>query len=52
MKKIVSLLLALIVFAALLPSAVCVGAEESGLPFSDVKTGDWFYKSVKYAYDN
>ncbi len=52
MEKIVSLLLALIVFAALLPSAICFGAEESGLPFSDVKSGDWFYKSVKYAYEN
>ena len=25
---------------------------ETGLPFTDVKAGDWFYEAVKYAYDN
>lgn len=25
---------------------------ETGLPFTDVKDGDWFYEAVKYAYDN
>ena len=24
----------------------------SGLPFTDVKSGDWFYDAVKYAYEN
>ena len=24
---------------------------ETSLPFTDVKTGDWFYEAVKYAYD-
>lgn len=24
----------------------------SGLPFTDVKSGDWFYGAVKYAYEN
>ncbi|WP_242965694.1 S-layer homology domain-containing protein, partial [Flavonifractor sp. An4] len=25
---------------------------ETGLPFTDVKSGDWFYEAVKYVYDN
>ena len=25
---------------------------DTGLPFADVKTGDWYYEAVKYAYDN
>ena len=25
---------------------------ETGLPFTDVADGDWFYEAVKYAYDN
>lgn len=27
-------------------------AQENTMPFTDVKTDDWFYDSVKYAYEN
>ena len=51
MKKIVSFLLALVMTAGI-ALAFPVSADGEGLPFLDVKTDDWFYPYVKYAYDN
>ncbi|MBR4661166.1 MAG: S-layer homology domain-containing protein [Clostridia bacterium] len=51
MKKIVSFLLAL-VMASAVALTLPVSADASELPFRDVKTDDWFYPYVRYAYDN
>ena len=51
MKKIVSLILALVMVAGIAASFPVI-ADGEGLPFRDVKTDDWFYPYVKYAYDN
>ena len=34
-----------------MPTATPAGAD-TGLPFTDVSSGDWFYDAVKYVYDN
>ena len=46
-KRIISILMALVMALSLLPA----GALAAGLPFTDVKTSDWFYNDVKNAYD-
>ena len=51
MKKIVSFLLAL-VMASAVALTLPVSADASELPFRDVKTDDWFYPYVRYAYGN
>ena len=51
MKKIVSFLLVLVMTAGI-ALTFPVSADASELPFRDVKTDDWFYPYVKYAYDN
>ena len=40
--------MALVMALSLLPA----GALAAGLPFTDVKTSDWFYNDVKNAYDD
>ena len=47
-KRLLALLLALCLVAALLPAT----ALASGSPFQDVKPNDWFYKQVQYVYEN
>lgn len=47
-KRLLALLLALCLVAALLPTT----ALASGSPFQDVKPNDWFYKQVQYVYEN
>ena len=47
-KRIISILMALVMALSLLPA----GALAAGLPFTDVKTTDWFYNDVKKAYDD
>lgn len=47
-KRLLALLLALCLVAALLPTT----AMAAGTPFRDVKSTDWFYKQVQYVYEN
>lgn len=47
-KRLLALLLALCLAAALLPTA----AMASGNRFQDVKPNDWYYKQVQYVYEN
>ena len=47
-KRIISILMALVMALSLLPA----GALAAGLPFTDVKTSDWFYNDVKNAYED
>ncbi len=47
MKKILSLILAVVMISAMTATAVLA----DGLPFTDVKTGRWSYDAIKYAYD-
>ena len=49
MKKIISLLLVLVMIASLLGTAV-MAANDTVLPFTDVKETDWFYPFVKDLY--
>ena len=49
MKKIISLLLVLVMIASLLGAAV-MAANDTVLPFTDVKETDWFYPFVKDLY--
>ena len=39
-----------LIIAVLLPSVVFT--TDSSLPFKDVKNGKWYYKPIKYVYDN
>lgn len=48
-KRFVSLLLSLYLVLGLLPGVAL--AAEGGLPFTDVKAGDWYYEAVQYAHD-
>ncbi len=34
------------------PSGTTAPSADTGLPFTDVKTSDWFYDNVKYVYEN
>lgn len=47
-KRIISLLLAVIMYISLLPASVLAVS----LPFTDVKSSDWYYSAVTYAYEN
>lgn len=49
-KRILSLLLSLCLVLGLVPSTAF--AASGNLPFTDVKTTDWFYEAVQYAYEN
>lgn len=49
-KRFLSMLLSLCLVLGLFPSTAF--AAGSDLPFTDVKTADWFYKAVQYAYEN
>lgn len=40
----------ILIIAVLLPSVVFT--TDSSLPFKDVKNGKWYYKPIKYVYDN
>lgn len=47
-KRILSIIMTLVMALSLLPTA----ALAAGLPFTDVKTSDWFYNDVKNAYED
>lgn len=50
-KKILSIILsAVMLCGTFLIGSPALAAEE--MPFTDVKASDWFYESVKYAYNN
>ncbi|MCI8932929.1 MAG: hypothetical protein HFE80_00240 [Clostridiaceae bacterium] len=48
-KRFLSLLLSLCLTLGLLPGMAL--AAEGGLPFADVKAGDWYYEAVQYVYE-
>ena len=48
-KRILALLLCFVLAAGLLPGALAAGEEN---PFMDVKTSDYFYDAVVWAYEN
>lgn len=48
-KRWIALLLALTMLLGVLPVSALAG---STLPFTDVKSSDWFYDGVKYVYEN
>lgn len=55
MKKIrsfISIVLALSLLIGLIPSGAFAAPESRRVPFSDVKSTDWFYEPVEYAYEN
>ena len=55
MKKIrsfISIVLALSLLIGLIPSGAFAAPESRSVPFSDVKSTDWFYEPVEYAYEN
>ena len=52
MKKVLTFFLTLIMLAGFVAAAPTVSAETSSLSFRDVKTSDWFYPYVLYAFDN
>ncbi len=49
MKKALSLILTLCMLFGL--TAVFASAEEAEMPFTDVKSGKWFYDEVKYVWE-
>ncbi len=49
MKRFISLFLIVVMAVAAFPFAVI--AEDSTLPFTDVKAEYWFYEAVKYTYE-
>lgn len=51
-KKVVQKLLAAGLSAAMMISSFSVGVLGAGLPFTDVKEKDWFYKFVQNTYDS
>ncbi len=55
MKRLISLLLAVLTLVALIPTATFAAEApinpETGMPFKDVKQSHWFYNAVKYTYD-
>jgi hypothetical protein len=42
----------LIITLALILGTVTIPAFAAGMPFTDVKSGDWYYNHVQYVYDN
>lgn len=50
MKKLLSVFLLVSMLFGVIPFGIT--AEESALPFVDVKSDDWFYDAVKYSYEN
>ena len=52
MKKIFVLTVVILAMAFALSLAVGAAPAKADLPFSDVKSGDWFYGSVKQMYDS
>ncbi len=56
MKRLFSLLLAVLTLISMIPMAVSAAEApiipETGMPFKDVKTSHWFYDAVKYTYEN
>lgn len=55
MKKIrsfISIVLVLSLLIGLVPFGALAAAESRRVPFSDVKSTDWFYEPVEYAYEN
>lgn len=51
-KRVLSLLLTFVMVLGMLPFSAVAAETDTGLPFTDVATTDWFYDGVKYAYDN
>ena len=49
-KKLLSLLLVCTLVLGMVPGAALAAETES--PFTDVKTTDWFFDAVQYAYDH
>ncbi len=49
-KKLISLLLVCTLVLGMIPGAAL--AADTGSPFKDVKTTDWFFDAVQYAYDH
>ena len=47
-KKLIVWLLCAVLFIGALPTA----AFAAGIPFSDVRTSDWYYEGVQYVYDH
>jgi len=50
MKKLLTFFLMTAILIGCIPLGIT--AEDSNLPFIDVKTGDWFYEAVEYSYNN
>ncbi|MBE6574463.1 MAG: S-layer homology domain-containing protein, partial [Ruminococcaceae bacterium] len=50
MKKIISVILLSVMLLGIVPIGTI--AEDSVLPFEDVKASDWFYNAVVYSYEN
>ena len=48
--KVLRVAALILIIAVLLPSVVFT--TDSSLPFKDVKNGKWYYKPIKYVYDN
>ena len=48
-KRSISVLLLLCILVSMIPSAL---AANSSMPFTDVRSSDWFYSAVQYVYDN
>jgi hypothetical protein len=52
-KRIISLLLVIIMIAALVPSqAIAAEKTNAASPFADVSINDWYYEAVQYVYEN
>lgn len=53
MKKAIRILCILLMLSMILSAVPSTAfATTSGIPFTDVKEGDWFYEAVQYVYDH
>ena len=51
MKKVLMLIAATLALIMLLPLASFAAKDDGGLPFSDVKSWEWYYRDVKRAFE-
>ena len=52
MKKKLTVIAAALAMLMLMPLASFAAKDDGALPFSDVKTGQWYYENVKRIYDS
>ena len=51
-RIILRIIAAVICLIIAIPAFTFASGADGSLPFTDVKTGDWFYEHVKYVFDN